>query len=47
VPGLEAALEGFEFDMAALAETIARFFETHAIEAPGRAPDALAEAIVG
>ena len=47
VPELEAALEGAEFDMAALAETIADFFKTHGIEAPGIVPQALAEAIVG
>lgn len=47
VPELEAALEGTEFDMTALTRTIAAFFETHAIEAPGIAPRALAEAIVG
>jgi hypothetical protein len=33
--------------MAVLAETITRFFEAHAIDAPGIAPEALAEAIVG
>jgi len=47
VPELEAALEGAQLDMSGLAETIRDFFETHAIEAPGIAPQALAEAIVG
>jgi lipoate-protein ligase A len=47
VPELEAALEGAPFDMASLAETISQFFDSQAIEAPGIAPEALAEAIVG
>lgn len=47
VPELEKALEGAEFDLTALTMTIADFFKDHAIEAPGIAPEALAEAMVG
>jgi lipoate-protein ligase A len=47
VPELEAALDGAQFDLAVLTETIADFFDAHAIEAPGIGPRALAEAIAG
>jgi lipoate-protein ligase A len=46
VPDLERALEGAEYKVPALTDTIAAFFERGGIEAPGIAPQALAEAMI-